>query len=354
MKAFNFKRCNLITGWIIFGISLLTYWLTVEPTASFWDPGEFITTSSNLEIGHPPGAPLFQLIGAVFSIFALDGTQVALMVNLTSVFSSAFTIAFMYWSLSILLENIMVRQQNDTTPNRIAIIGAAAIGSLSFAFTDSFWFNAGEAEVYAMSSLFIAALFYAGLRWERAMFMPHGHRWLLLICFIVGLSFGVHFMSLLTIPAIGMLYYFKHTRKVTWANFIVANVVTAAVLLFVFVFLLPQTMTFFGSAEIFFTNSLGLPFNSGTIIAALIVIAAFYFGLRYTRNKSFVHLNTMLLGVLFIFLGFSSWIMLPIRANAGTVINENNPNNARELLAYYNREQYPETKLLYGPYFTEK
>lgn len=354
MKAFNFKRCNLITGWIIFGISLLTYWLTVEPTASFWDPGEFITTSSNLEIGHPPGAPLFQLIGAVFSIFALDGTQVALMVNLTSVFSSAFTIAFMYWSLSILLENIMVRQQNDTTPNRIAIIGAAAIGSLSFAFTDSFWFNAGEAEVYAMSSLFIAALFYAGLRWERAMFMPHGHRWLLLICFIVGLSFGVHFMSLLTIPAIGMLYYFKHTRKVTWANFIVANVVTAAVLLFVFVFLLPQTMTFFGNAEIFFTNSLGLPFNSGTIIAALIVIAAFYFGLRYTRNKSFVHLNTMLLGVLFIFLGFSSWIMLPIRANAGTVINENNPNNARELLAYYNREQYPETKLLYGPYFTEK
>ncbi len=354
MKAFNFKKWNLITGWIIFGISLLTYWLTVEPTASFWDPGEFITTSSNLEIGHPPGAPLFQLIGAVFSIFALKSTQIALMVNLTSVFSSAFTIAFMYWSLSILLENILVRQQKDTTYNRIAVIGASAIGALSFTYTDSFWFNAVEAEVYAMSSLFISILLYAGLRWEREMFTAHGHRWFLLISFLVGLSFGVHFMSLLTIPAIGMIYFFKHTQKVTWVNFIVANIVTAAILLFVFLFLLPQTMTFFGSAEIFFTNSLGMPFNSGTIIAALILIAAFYFGLRYTRQKSYVHLNTMLLGVLFIFLGFSSWIMLPIRANAGTVINENDPNNARELLAYYNREQYPETKLLYGPHFTEK
>lgn len=354
MKGFNFKRYNLITGWIIFGISLLCYWLTVEPTASFWDPGEFITTSSNLEIGHPPGAPLFQLIGAFFSMFAADATQIALMVNLTSVFSSAFTIAFMFWSLSILLENILVNQQKDTSANRIAVIGAAAIGSLSFAFTDSFWFNAGEAEVYAMSSLFIAVLFYAGLRWERAMFSPYGHRWLLLICFIVGLSFGVHFMSLLTIPAIGMLYYFKHTQQVTWVNFIVANIVTAAVLLFVFAFLLPQTMAFFGNAEIFFTNSLGMPFNSGTIIAALLLIAIFFFGLRYTRKMSYVHLNTIFLGILFIFLGFSSWIMLPIRANAGTVINENDPNNARELLAYYNREQYPETKLLYGPHFTEK
>lgn len=354
MKAFNFKRWNLITGWVIFGISLLTYWLTVEPTASFWDPGEFITTSSNLEIGHPPGAPLFQLIGAVFSIFAWNSTKIALMVNLTSVFSSAFTIAFMYWSLSILLENILVRQQKDTFYNRLAVIGAAAIGSLSFTYTDSFWFNAVESEVYAMSSLFIAILFYAGLRWEREMFSTHGHRWFLLITFLVGLSFGVHFMSLLTIPAIGMLYYFKHTQKITWVNFIVANIVTAAILLFVFLFLLPQTMAFFGGAEIFFTNSLGMPFNSGTIIAALIVIAIFYFGLRYTRNKSYIHLNTILLGVLFIFIGFSSWIMLPIRANAGTVINENNPNNARELLAYYNREQYPETKLLYGPHFTEK
>src|SRR5690625_1896510 len=196
MKVFNFKRYNLITGWIIFGIALLIYWLTVEPTASFWDPGEFITTSSNLEIGHPPGAPLFQLIGAVFSIFAMDGSQVALMVNLSSVFSSAFTIAFMYWSISILLENILVRQQKDTTANRIAIIGAAAIGSLSFAFTDSFWFNAVEAEVYAMSSLFIAAVFYGGLRWEGAMSIPHGYRCLFRICLIVELSFGVHFMIL--------------------------------------------------------------------------------------------------------------------------------------------------------------
>lgn len=354
MKLFNFKKWNLITGWSVFAIALICYTLTVEPTASFWDPGEFITTSSNLEIGHPPGAPLFQIIGAVASIFAISDQHIALMVNMTSVLSSAFTIAFMFWSLSLLFENILVRQYEDTTNNRIAVLGAASIGALSFAFTDSFWFNAVEAEVYAMSSLFIAILFYSGLRWEREMFMAHGHRWLLLISFLTGLSFGVHFMSLLTIPAIAMIYFFKHTKEVNWINFIGANVVAACILLFVFLFLLPYTMTLFGNAEIFFTNNLGMPFNSGTIVVALILIAAFYFGLKITKQKNMVHINTIILSILFIFIGFSSWIMLPIRANAGTVINENNPNNARELLAYYNREQYPEVKLLYGPHFTEK
>ena len=353
MGSFNFTKWNIITGWTVFAIALISYWLTVEPTASFWDAGEYITTSSNLEVGHPPGAPLYQLIGAFFSIFALDATYIALTINLMSVFSSAFTILFMFWSLSILLTNLISKRQEINKTSAIAILGSAAVGSLAFTYTDSFWFSAVEAEVYAMATCLMSILFYCALRWEREMLEPRGNRWAVLISFIIGLSFGVHFMALLTIPAIGFLYFFKHTEKVTIKNFIIANFVTVAILMFIFIFLLPMSMKFFSASEVFFINTIGLPFNSGTIIAGLLFIAAFYYLLRYTKKKKFVKLNTLVLCILFIFIGFSSWLMLPIRANAGTVINENNPDDARELLAYYNREQYPETHLLYGPLFTE-
>lgn len=353
MGSFNFIKWNKITGWCVFAIALTTYWLTVEPTASFWDAGEFITTSSNLEVGHPPGAPLYQIIGAFFSIFALDSSYIALTINLMSVFASAFTILFLFWSLTILIGNLVSKHHEIEKTHAIAIIGSAAVGALAFTFTDSFWFNAVEAEVYAMAAFLMSVMFYLGLRWERDMFEPRGNRWAILIAFIIGLSFGVHFMALLTIPAIGFLYYFKHYPKITVTNFIIANIVTAAILLFIFILLLPMSMKFFSGSELFFVNDLGMPFNSGTIIAALLFIVVFIYGLRYTRKKGFVQLNTLLLCILFIFIGFSSWLMLPIRANAGTVINENNPADARELLAYYNREQYPETHLFYGPYFTE-
>jgi len=353
MGSFNFTKWNKITGWLVFAIALISYWITVEPTVSFWDAGEYITTSSNLEVGHPPGAPLFQLLGAFFSIFAPDASYIALTINLMSVFSSAFTILFMFWSLTILLTNVVSKHQEIENNSAIAIIGSAAVGSLAFAFTDSFWFNAVEAEVYASATFLMSVLFYTALRWERDMLEPRGNRWVILIAFIIGLSFGVHFMALLTIPAIGFLYFFKHYKTISVKNFIIANIVTVAILLLIFKLLLPWTMKFFSASELFFVNSIGLPFNSGTIFAALLFIVLFIFGLRFTRKKGFAQLNTLLLCVLFIFIGFSSWLMLPIRANAGTVINENNPNNARELLAYYNREQYPETHLFYGPLFTE-
>ncbi len=353
MGSFNFNKWNNILGWFVFAVALLTYWLTVEPTASFWDAGEYITTASNLEVGHPPGAPLYQLLGAFFSIFAMEASSIALTINLMSVFASAFTILFMFWSLTILLRIVVSKHQELSKNNAVAILGSAAVGTLAFAFTDSFWFNAVEAEVYAAAAFIMSVLFYSALRWEREMNTPRGDRWVILIAFLIGLSFGVHFMGLLTIPAIGFLYYFKNTKKITAKNFIIANVVVVAILLFIFKLLLPMTMKFFSASELFFINSIGLPFNSGTIIAGLIFIALFYFGLRYTRKKGYTQFNTLLLCVLFIFIGFSSWLMLPIRANAGTVINENNPNNARELLAYYNREQYPETHLFYGPLFTE-
>jgi len=354
MNSFNFKKWNNILGWLVFATALLTYWLTVEPTASFWDAGEYITTSSNLEVGHPPGAPLYQLLGAFFSIFAMEPTSIALTINLMSVFASAFTVLFMFWSITLLLTNIISKNNEITNDKSYAILGSAAIGSLAFAFTDSFWFNAVEAEVYAMAALIMSALFYLALRWERDMFEARGNRWVILIAFVIGLSFGVHFLGLLTIPAMGMLYFFKNYKTVTIKNFIIANVVMVAILLFIFKLLLPMTLKFFSASELFFINTLGMPFNSGTLIAGLLFGGLFYSLLRYTRNNNLVNLNTLLLAILFIFIGFSSWIMLPVRANAGTIINENNPNNARELLAYYNREQYPESHLFYGPLFTEK
>ncbi|OAB80521.1 glycosyltransferase family 117 protein [Cochleicola gelatinilyticus] len=353
MSSFAFKKWNMILGWFVFAIALITYWLTVEPTASFWDAGEYITTASNLEVGHPPGAPLYQIMGAFFSIFAMEPSNIALTINLMSVFASAFTIAFMFWSLTILLQNLILKHHEQTKNNSIAILGSAAVGALSFAFTDSFWFNAVEAEVYAMAALFMSVLFYLALRWEREMNTPRGDRWVILIAFVIGLSFGVHFMGLLTIPAMGFLYFFKNYEKVTVRNFIIANLVVVAILLFIFKLLLPMTLKFFSASEIFFVNSIGLPFNSGTIIAGLLFTALFIYLVKFTHKKGYTQLNTLLLCILFIFIGFSSWLMLPIRANAGTVINENNPNNARELLAYYNREQYPETHLFYGPLFTE-
>ncbi len=352
MSSFNFKKWNKILGWVAFGIALFTYSLTVEPTASFWDAGEYIATSSKLQVGHPPGAPLFQMIGAFASIFASDPTQIAFVVNMTSAFASAFAILFMFWSITILVRKLVVKDEELTKSKAIAILGSGLVGSLAFTFTDSFWFNAVEAEVYAMAICILSVLFYLGLLWERDMHKPRGNRWLILIAFIAGLSFGVHFMGLLSIPAIGLLYYFKN-YKVTVKNFIIANIVVVAILLFIFKLLLPSTLKLFGGLEVFFVNTLGMPFNSGTIFTGLIIATAFYFVLKYTRKKEYPLINSAVLCILFIFIGFSCWIMLPIRANAGTVINENNPNNARELLAYYNLEQYPETHLFYGPQFTE-
>lgn len=353
MAQFNFNKWNTIIGWFAFAIALITYTLTVEPTMSFWDCGEYIATAAKLEVGHPPGAPLYQMMGAFFAMFAIDAQHVALMVNMMSVFSSAFTILFMFWSSSMILKKIVARFAEIDQNNSIVILGSSFVGALAYTFSDSFWFNAVEAEVYAMASLLIALLFWLGLRWEQDMDKPKGNKWLLIISLVVGLSFGVHFMALLTIPSIGFLYYFKHYEKVTIKNFLIANVVVIGILLFIFKLLLPLTMAFFGKTEVFMVNSMGLPFNSGTIFVALLFIAFFYFGLKFTKQKGLIFYNTIILCILFILIGFSTWMMLPVRANANTVINENKPSDATEVLAYYNREQYGVNPLFYGPQYTE-
>ena len=353
MTTFNFKKWNNITGWAAFAIALITYSLTVEPTMSFWDCGEYIATAAKLEVGHPPGAPLFQMLGAFFAMFAMSKESVALMVNMMSVISSAFTILFLFWSSTILLKKIVSSYTEINKDNSIAILGSSFVGALTFTFSDSFWFNAVEAEVYAMAMLLIALLLWLGLRWEQEMHEPKGNKWLLLISLVVGLSFGVHFMALLTIPSIGFLYFFKNYKKITVTNFILANVIIVAVLLFIFKLLLPYSLAFFGKIEIFMVNNMGLPFNSGTISAILLIVAFFYFGLKYTRANNHPTSNTILLCILFVLIGFSTWIMLPVRANANTPINENKPSDAAEVLAYYNREQYGVNPLFYGPQYTD-
>lgn len=354
MANSNFKQWSLILGWVAFAVAFLTYALTVEPTVGFWDTGEYILTSSKLEVGHPPGAPLFQMLGAFFSIFASAPAQIGYVLNMMSAAASAFTILFMFWSIVLLLQKITGHTKEFNTNKDTGILGAAFVGSLSFAFTDSFWFNAVETEVYAMATLIMAVMFYLGLRWEKEMHSPKGNRWLILISFIVGLSFGVHFMGLLTIPAIGLLYFFKNYKTITPKNFIVANATVVAILLFVFKLLAPNILRYFSVLEIFFVNTIGLPFNSGSIIAFIILTLSIYFGLNYSKRNGYIVFNTGLLCVTFIIIGFTTWLMLPIRANANVPVNENNPSNARELLAYYNLEQYPKTHLFYGPQFTDQ
>ncbi|MEC8636112.1 MAG: DUF2723 domain-containing protein, partial [Bacteroidota bacterium] len=269
------------------------------------------------------------------------------------VFSSAFTILFLFWTLTLLLKKLPAFKILETTNQRITFFGSASVGALSFCFSDSFWFNAVEAEVYAMATFILSLIFWLALRWEQDMHQPRGDRWLLLISFIIGLSFGVHFMGLLTIPALGMIYFFKNTQSINFKNFLIANITSVAILLFIFKLLLPTTLAFFGKSEVFFVNNIGLPFNSGTIIAGICFLLFFFYSLRFTERKKWVNLNTITLCILFVLVGFSSWLMIPIRANANTVINENAPTDARALLAYYNLEQYPETHLFYGPLFSD-
>ena len=349
----NFSKYNNFFGFITGSIAFIVFYLTVEPTASYWDCAEYISTSAKLQIGHPPGAPLFQMLGAIFSIFAFDVEQIAFTVNMMSVTSSAFTIVFLFWSISLIIKKILGIGDLLKKDEFLKVFGSSFLGALTFTFTDSFWFNAVEAEVYAMATLILSVLFWLGLKWESEFGSDRSDRWLILISFVIGLSFGVHFMGLLALPSIGLIYFFKKYQKIDFKKFIIANIISVSILLFIFKLLLPSTLKLFGYLEVFFVNELGLPFNSGTIFTAFLLIFILYSTINFTKKKKLYELNTLILCITFIFIGFSSWLMIPIRSNADTVINENSPKDARSLLAYYNLEQYPDTYLFYGPMFTD-
>ncbi len=349
----NYKKINNLTGWIVFGIATITYLLTLEPTASWWDCGEYIATAYKLQVGHPPGAPLFQLLGRFFSMFAFgDVSNTAMMVNVMSALSSSFTILFLFWSITMLAKKLFVKSGSFeiSETNAWAVFGAGIVGSLAYTFSDSFWFSAVEGEVYAMSSFLTAVVFWAILKWEEVADMRSGYRWLLLIAYIVGLSIGVHLLNLLAIPAIVYVFYFKRYKPTT-KGFFAAGIISIAILAVVMYIIIPWTVALSGKIEFFFVNGLGLPFNSGTIFFFLLIVGLIVFGLHYTRKKGKVVLNTVILAFTFILIGYSSFAILVIRANANTPINENDPKDALSLLSYLNREQYGSWPLIYGQYY---
>lgn len=348
----SYTKLNNILGWIVFSVASLVYVLTIEPTASFWDCGEYIATAYKLQVGHPPGAPLFQMIGRFFSLFAFgDTSKVAMMINLMSAFSSSFTILFLFWSLTLLGKKLSLSKGELTDTKQLAIFGSAVVGSLAYAFSDSFWFSALEGEVYAMSSFFTALVFWAILKWDEKADEPHSSRWLIFIAFMMGLSIGVHLLNLLAIPAIAFVYYFRKFEKQTYKGMILTFVISIAVLGLIMNGIIPWVVDLAAYFELFFVNTLSLPFNTGTIIYFMLVAGGLFWGIRYSRQHSKTILNTALWGLTFILIGYSSFFLLIIRSNANTPIDENNPEDAISLLSYLKREQYGDWPIVHGQYF---
>jgi len=348
----SYKKINNILGWIVFSIASAVYIITSEPTMSFWDCGEYISTAFKLEVGHPPGAPLFQLIGRFFSLFAFgDVTHVARMVNTMSALASGFTILFLFWTITMIAKKIILREGEMTSQKMWTTMGAALVGSLAYTFTDSFWFSAVEGEVYAMSSFFTAIVVWAIFKWEEHADEKHAYRWLILIAYLMGLSIGVHLLNLLAIPAITFVYYFKKYPNPGWKGMVITLILSILILAIVMYLIIPWIIKLAGLFELFFINSIGLPFNSGSVIYFLLLIGLIIWGIYYTKKKGKPVWNAIVLALTFIVIGYSSFLMLVIRSNADTPIDENNPENAMYLLAYLNREQYGDWPLLKGQYY---
>ncbi len=347
----SFRLINRVTGWVAFVVASLTYILTAEPTASLWDCGEFITTSVGLQVGHPPGAPLFMIISRLFAIFAPSADTQALMINYMSGLCSGFTILFLFWSITHLARKIVVKEGEEMTLGQMfAILGASLIGSLTYTFTDTFWFSAVEGEVYAMSSLFTAIVFWAILKWENVAFEPYANRWLVLIAYLVGLSIGVHLLNLLAIPAIVFVYYFKKYTP-TLKGIIKTGLLSLVILGFVNFMLIPDVIKIAGWFELVFVNGMGLPFNTGVVVYVLLIISLLTWGIWYTLKKGMPIWNTILTCFMVILIGYSSYSMVVIRSLSDPPIDENSPDNVFSLLSYINREQYGDSPLLYGAYY---
>lgn len=348
----NYAKLNAILGWVVFIIASLVYILTIEPTASFWDCGEYIATAYKLQVGHPPGAPLFQMIGRFFSLFAFGDTgNVAMMINLMSAFSSSFTILFLFWSLTMLGKKLVLRSGEMDDNKAWTIFGGAVVGSLAYTFSDSFWFSAVEGEVYAMSSFFTALVFWAILKWDEKAEEAHNTRWLIFIAYLIGLSIGVHLLNLLAIPAIALVFYFRKYSNHTWKGIAITLLISVVLLGLIMNGIIPWIVNLAAYFELFFVNTIRLPFHSGTIIYFILLVGGIIWGIRYSRKKSKLILNTALWAITFILIGYSSFFLLIIRSNANPPIDENNPEDAISLLSYLKREQYGDWPVFHGQYF---
>lgn len=394
----NYRLINNISGWAVFGVAAITYLMTIEPTASLWDCGEFIASAFKLEVGHPPGNPVFMVMARFFTLFAgSDVSRVSAMVNSMSSLASAFTILFLFWTITHLARKILVKTEDQFTQGRtIAIIAAGAVGALAYTFSDSFWFSAVEGEVYATSSLFTALVFWAILKWEDVADEKYADRWIILIAYLMGLSIGVHLLNLLAIPAIVLVYYFRKfefTRK----GFIISLATSVVLLALIMYGIMPGFVTISSKYDLIFVNTLGLPSNSGMIFHFILLVALFAFSIRsllvsagrvrvavlaiatlfftgiwvvsdsiilnillliliggavwYVSGRNRTILATVLTGIMVILIGYSSNAIIVIRSSANTPLNENNPSHPFNLLYFLNREQYGERPLFHGAYY---
>ncbi|MBQ8838490.1 MAG: DUF2723 domain-containing protein [Bacteroidales bacterium] len=354
MNSRKFTLWNRLTAVMVFAISALTYLLTIEPTASFWDCGEFIASSYKLEVGHPPGNPVFQLFARFFTMFA-DEMHAAVAVNAMNAICSALTILFLYLTI-VFFAKRLVKPSDDGTcsaAKAVAIFGSGAVGALAYTFTDTFWFSAVEGEVYAMSSLFTALVFWAMTRWYEQADTPYANRWIVLISFLMGLSIGIHLLNLLAIPALVFMFYYKrredgHYSLWEYVKIFLVSVVILAIILFGIIPYLPKIAAYF---DLFFVNTLGLPFNSGAAFFMVALLAVCFWGLFRTMKRGQVFANTVLLCFTTIVIGFSLFSIVIIRSSAKTPTNEYQPDNPFTLCRYLGREQYGSNPLVYGEYF---
>jgi hypothetical protein len=394
----KYKLINNITGWVVFAVAAFTYLMTIEPTASLWDCGEFIASGYKLEVGHPPGNPVFMIMANFFSHLAGGNvTKIAAMVNSMSALASAFTILFLFWTITHLARKILLKDENSFSAGRmIAVMGAGVVGAIAYTFSDSFWFSAVEGEVYASSSFFTALVFWAILKWEDVADEKNADRWIILIAFLMGLSIGVHLLNLLSIPAIVLVYYFRK-YEFTWKGFMISVISSVAILALLLYGIMPGIVKIASKFDLFFVNTIGFPVNMGVLVHMLLVILLFVLAIRATLNNStekktavlsilalffsgiwvltestifnllvlavisgFVWyiagknrtiLNTALTAVVVILIGYSSNAIIVIRSTVSTPLNENNPSNPFNLLYFLNREQYGERPLFKGPYF---
>ena len=405
----QYKTVNNLAGWITFLIAATVYCLTIEPTASFWDCPEFITTGYKLEVGHPPGAPFFMLTANLFTQFVSDPAQVAKMVNYMSALMSAACILFLFWSITHLVRKLVVKDENNiTTSQLITIIGSGLVGALVYTFSDTFWFSAVEGEVYAFSSLFTALVFWLILKWEDVADQPHSDRWIILIAYLTGLSIGVHLLNLLCLPAIVLVYYYKKNPQANAKGSLLALLGSGLLVAAVLYGIVPGVVKVGGWFELLFVNSMGMPFNTGVIFYIIILAAAIIWGVyesytersRKRMNLSFLltvallgipfyghgissiliglvvlaalaaylfasklntkyqissrTMNTALLSIMMIMIGYSSYALIVIRSTANTPMDQNSPEDIFTLGEYLGREQYGTRPLFYGPAFSSR
>lgn len=346
-----YKKWNNILAWAVFAIGATVFFSSLEPTASFWDAGERLSVSYKLQIGHPPGAPLYQMMARMFSLLSFgDTSKVAFWINAMSATAGALTVSFLFRTITILGRKLIADKVEVTRERAIAIFGSGFVGALALTFSDSFWFTAVEAEVYVTSLFLTAFVFWSILKWEASEHEKDSLRWLVMIAFIIGLSIGVHMLNLLAIPAIVFVYYFKKFNP-TPKGIIITGIISVLLLGFIMSVLIPGILILDWRFEKFFVNVLGLPFHSGTIFYFAALIAAIAYGLYYTQKHRKVVLNKVILAVTFIVIGYSSFFMLVVRSNAQVPINENAPKDALAMKAYLGREQYGSWPLLKGPYY---